>query len=136
MMEQQTDTGIVTSSLTTDRCSGLMRRLLLRSRCVGQIPALEDGDFSVYESRAIARYVNDTRGGKLTPADAKKRAIMEQWISLEQGTITPEISGIVGQRVFAPMSVALLQQHTSVQGLSAGRQRLNELAHTGVWTDS
>lgn len=69
----------------------------------GQIPVLKDGDFQVYESRAIARYVNETRGGKLTPADAHKRAIMEQWISLEQGTITPEISGIVGQRVFAPM---------------------------------
>jgi len=62
-----------------------------------------DSDLTMYESRAIARYVNDTRGGKLTPADPKKRAIMEQWISLEQGTITPEISGIVAQRVFAPM---------------------------------
>jgi len=69
----------------------------------GQIPALQDGDFTVYESRAIARYVNATRGNKLVPADAKKAAIMEQWISLEQGTITPEVSGIVGQRIFAPM---------------------------------
>jgi glutathione S-transferase len=69
----------------------------------GQIPALDDGGFIVYESRAIARYVNDTRGNKLVPADPKAKAIMEQWISLEQGTITPEASGIVGQRVFAPM---------------------------------
>jgi glutathione S-transferase len=69
----------------------------------GQIPALQDGDYTVYESRAIARYVNETRGGKLTPKDAKKRGIMEQWISLEQGTITPEVSGIVAQRIFAPM---------------------------------
>ena len=68
----------------------------------GQVPALEDGDFSLYESRAIARYVNDTRGGKLTPVDPKKRALMEQWISLEQGTITPEFATIVFQRVFAP----------------------------------
>jgi len=69
----------------------------------GQIPALVDGDLTVYESRAIARYVNASRGNKLTPSDPKKLAIMEQWCSLEQGTITPEISGIVGQRVFAPM---------------------------------
>jgi glutathione S-transferase len=69
----------------------------------GQIPALVDGDLTVYESRAVARYVNDTHGNKLVPADPKKRALMEQWISLEQGTITPEISGIVGQRIFAPM---------------------------------
>jgi len=69
----------------------------------GQIPVLQDGDYLVYESRAIARYVNDTRGNKLVPSDAKKRGIMDQWISLEQGTITPEVSGIVAQRIFAPM---------------------------------
>jgi len=69
----------------------------------GQIPALQDGDLTVYESRAIARYIDETRGGSLSPKDAKTRAIMNQWISLEQGTITPEISGIVAQRIFAPM---------------------------------
>lgn len=69
----------------------------------GVIPALQDGDFIVYESRAIARYVNDKFGAKLTPKDLKAKGLMEQWISLEQGTITPEISGIVAQRIFAPM---------------------------------
>jgi glutathione S-transferase len=72
----------------------------------GQIPALSEEsspDFIVYESRAIARYVNDTRGNALIPSDPKKKALMEQWISLEQGTITPEISGIVAERIFAPM---------------------------------
>jgi hypothetical protein len=34
--------------------------------------------------------VDLTRGGKLTPADPKARALMEQWISLEQGTFNPE----------------------------------------------
>jgi len=70
----------------------------------GVIPALEDGKVTLYESRAIARYIDATRGGKLTPAEPQARALMEQWLSLEQGTYTPEISGIVAQRVFAPMS--------------------------------
>jgi len=69
----------------------------------GQVPALDDAGFVVYESRAIARYINDTRGNKLVPSDPKARALMEQWASLEQGTLTPEISGIVGQRIFAPV---------------------------------
>lgn len=69
----------------------------------GQIPAIKDGDLSFYESRAITRYVNETRGGKLTPATVGERALMEQWISLEQGTINPDVSVIVYQRVFAPM---------------------------------
>jgi len=75
----------------------------LKRQPFGVIPALEDGAFSLYESRAITRYVNDTRGNKLTPSDPQARALMEQWISLEQGTFNPEISGIAGQRIFAPM---------------------------------
>lgn len=69
----------------------------------GQIPAIQDGDLSFYESRAITRYVNETRGGKLTPASVGDRARMEQWISLEQGTISPDVAEIVKQRVFTPM---------------------------------
>jgi glutathione S-transferase len=68
----------------------------------GQIPALTDGDFTLYESRAMARYVDETRGAKLTPKDAKKKALVEQWISLETSTFTSEISGIVFQRIFLP----------------------------------
>ena len=52
----------------------------------GSIPALSeesDPSFMLYESREIARYINDTRGNKLIPNDPKKRALMEQWISLE-----------------------------------------------------
>jgi glutathione S-transferase len=69
----------------------------------GLIPVLDDAGFILYESRAIARYVNDSRGKKLTPVTPHERGVMEQWISLEQGTITPEVSGIVSQRVFNPM---------------------------------
>ena len=69
----------------------------------GVIPALQDANVTMYESRAIARYVDAISGGKLTPKDPKSLGLMEQWISLEQGTITPEVSGIVFQRIFAPM---------------------------------
>jgi glutathione S-transferase len=67
----------------------------------GVIPALVDGDFTLYESRAITRYINDINGSKLTPSDPKKRAIMEQWLSLEAGDITPKFEKIAFQRVFA-----------------------------------
>jgi glutathione S-transferase len=91
----------------------------------GQIPALVDSDLTMYESRAIARYVNDTRGGKLTPADPEKRAIMEQWISLEQGTITPEISGIVAQRFFAPMFGGQTDEAAIAQHVAKAKQGLD-----------
>lgn len=49
----------------------------------GQLPAIEDDDFKMFESRAIARYIDDKAGGKLTPKDPQARAKMEQWISVE-----------------------------------------------------
>jgi glutathione S-transferase len=55
----------------------------------GQLPALEDDGFAMYESRAMARYVNDKVGGKLVPKDLKTRAVMEEWISVETSNFTP-----------------------------------------------
>jgi len=74
----------------------------LKRQPFGLIPALEDSDgFTLYESRAIARYVNETRGGKLTPKTIRGRALMEQWLSLEATTLSPDLGGILVQRVFA-----------------------------------
>src|SRR5580698_648865 len=48
----------------------------------GQVPALEDGDFKLYESRAMIRYIDEVVSGQsLTPKEPKARALMEQWIS-------------------------------------------------------
>ncbi|OGI65337.1 MAG: hypothetical protein A2W18_15200 [Candidatus Muproteobacteria bacterium RBG_16_60_9] len=47
----------------------------------GRAPVLQHGDFWVYETGAIVRYVDDAfEGPKLTPTDARKRAKMNQWI--------------------------------------------------------
>ena len=35
----------------------------------GQVPALKDGDFELYESRAMCRYINDKVNGPLVPRD-------------------------------------------------------------------
>jgi glutathione S-transferase len=37
----------------------------------GVIPALVDGDLTVYESRAIGRYINDARGSKVGAVDLR-----------------------------------------------------------------
>jgi len=57
----------------------------------GQVPVLYDGDFRVFESRAICRYVDDViEGGiELVPKDKKKRALVEQWISVEMSHYKP-----------------------------------------------
>lgn len=55
----------------------------------GQVPAIDDDGFELYESRAIIRYIDQKAGGKLTPTDPKLRATMEQWISIETSNFAP-----------------------------------------------
>jgi glutathione S-transferase len=49
----------------------------------GQIPALEDEGFSLYETHAICRYLNAKAGGPLVPHDVRARAVVDQWMSIE-----------------------------------------------------
>src|SRR5262245_50559818 len=47
-----------------------------------RVPILRHGDFMVYETSAIASYVDEAFGGpRLTPQDVRARARMNQWIS-------------------------------------------------------
>ena len=66
----------------------------------GQVPALEDDGFAMYESRAMARYINDKAGGKLVPSDLKQRAAMDQWISVETSNFTPHAMKFIFEHVF------------------------------------
>ena len=48
----------------------------------GRIPVMQHGDFTLFETAAIARYVDEAfEGPALQPADLKQRAVMNQWIS-------------------------------------------------------
>jgi hypothetical protein len=51
-----------------------------------RVPILQHGDFVVYETAAIVGYIDDAFDGpKLTPADPRQRARMNQWISAVNG---------------------------------------------------
>ena len=69
----------------------------------GQIPALIDGDFQLFESRAILRYVAAKHGAdSLYPTDLQKRAVVEQWLSVNQSNNGP-VTDIVSEFVFKVM---------------------------------
>jgi glutathione S-transferase len=66
----------------------------------GQVPAIDDDGFAMYESRAIARYIDAKAGGKLTPTDLKHRAKMDQWMSVEVEDFTPHAMKFVYEHIF------------------------------------
>lgn len=77
----------------------------------GKVPALDDDGFALYESRAMARYIDEKAGFKLTPKDIKQRAIMEQWISVESANFTPPAMTFIYHVVFgSPQKPEALEQ--------------------------
>lgn len=70
----------------------------------GVVPFFEDDGFTMYESRAIMRYL-DTKlsGPKLTPSDLPSLGRMEQWISVEHSYFSPSCMAIVMELLFKPM---------------------------------
>ena len=50
----------------------------------GKMPTIEHDGLTLFESRAIARYVGDAfPGASFIPSDPKQRGLMDQWINVE-----------------------------------------------------
>jgi glutathione S-transferase len=76
----------------------------------GQLPAIDDGGFAFYESRAICRYLNEKAGGNLVPTDVQGRALMEQWISIEMSNFAGHAMKLIFHDVFKrPQEAAALE---------------------------
>src|SRR6185437_150312 len=82
----------------------------LRRQPFGRVPALDDGGFELFESRAMCRYLNEKAGGKLAPADIQGRARMEQWISVETSEFSSHAMKFVYEHVFKrPQEASVLE---------------------------
>ena len=89
----------------------------------GVIPALQVDGFVMYESRAIARYLNERLPGEnFIPAAAKARALMEQWLSVEYSYLTPGQSKIFMNRLVYPMMGAPVDEAAIQRGTEQVRE--------------
>lgn len=71
----------------------------------GKVPCIEDGDFKLYESRAIARYYAakySGQGTELLGNTLEERAIIDQWIDVEAMTYDPLVFPVVFNMVILP----------------------------------
>lgn len=75
----------------------------------GQVPAIEHDGMTLFESRAICRYISALSGDRLTPASTKDRALMDQWSSVEQTNLSPHAMKFIYHDVFKrPQEQAVL----------------------------
>ncbi|GLJ43778.1 hypothetical protein SUGI_0911370 [Cryptomeria japonica] len=90
----------------------------------GQVPAIKDNDFTLFESRAIIKYLAEKyegQGSNLMGKTLRERAVVEQWSQVESQTFNPPCSAILAQIVFGPMFGAKTDQailDTNVEKLS------------------
>jgi glutathione S-transferase len=76
----------------------------LKRHPFGVIPVLKDGDFELYESRAIIRYLDHKfTNNPLTPKDLESFGRMEQWMGIEQAYFSEQALKIIKQCYFGKM---------------------------------
>ncbi len=69
----------------------------------GKIPLLRDGDFTIWESSAICRYLcNKYQSEALYPRDAQARALVDQWIDWAGTTLFGSLSTVFWQTLRVP----------------------------------
>lgn len=71
----------------------------------GKIPALVDGDLTLWESNAILQYLSEAHGAyRLWSRDPKRRADIARWLFWEssqwQPALVPVLTGFVSERLF------------------------------------
>ena len=65
----------------------------------GRVPVLVDGDFVLWESTAIMRYIAAKSGGRLLPSELRAQAEMDRWLSWQLAHLGPAISKVAFERV-------------------------------------
>ena len=70
----------------------------------GKVPAIDVDGFRLFESNAINRYLAATQNSSLYPPDAKKRAIIDEWMDYVAIHVAQALGRVLFNRVFAPMT--------------------------------
>jgi len=102
----------------------------LKRQPFGQIPAIEHGDFALYETQAIVRYIDAAFDGPaLTPADPKAMARMSQVMNILDWYVTPSLTAAVCfNRVVKPIVGMPVDEAAVEAALPLTRTALTALA--------
>ena len=82
----------------------------------GRVPVLEQGDFRLYETQAILRYLDRALPGPtLTPPEPRSAARMDQLMNVNDWYLFQGAANVIGfQRVVAPKLMGLVPDETAI----------------------
>jgi len=105
----------------------------------GQIPAFvsEDEKVKLFESRAIARYLDFTAGGKLLrTSDAAAYGKVESWAAVEVSTFSKHFQTLLFELVIAPLFFKKATNQASVDAAKAEAVKLLEVYEKHLTTSA
>jgi len=92
----------------------------------GKVPTLVDGDFSLWESRAIMQYLASKKpGNTLWPNDPKRQADIARWQFWEASHLSKGTGAFSFEKLFKPM---FLKQQPDPAALAAGEKEFHLFA--------
>ena len=102
----------------------------------GRIPVLEHGDFRIYETQAIIRYLDRVLPGRsLSPADPKRLARMDQLMNINDWYLFHGVGNvIIFHRVIGPRLMGIAPDEAAIEAaMPKARTVFKELA--GILAD-
>jgi glutathione S-transferase len=82
----------------------------------GRVPVMEHGDFRLFETQAILRYLDRTLAAPaLTPADPEAAGRMDQLMNINDWYLFQGVANVIGfQRVVAPRLLGLASDEAAI----------------------
>jgi glutathione S-transferase len=102
----------------------------LRKHPFGRVPAFEHGNFGLYETQAILRYLDDILPEPpLQPRDPQQAARMNQIIGINDWYFFPKVAAvIVFQRIIGPVLLGIKTDEAAIEAaVPMGRTCIAEL---------
>ncbi|KAK6131148.1 hypothetical protein DH2020_035110 [Rehmannia glutinosa] len=77
----------------------------LKLQPFGVLPVIQDGDYTLYESRAIMRFYAEkykSQGTELLGKTIEERGVIEQWLEVEGHNYQPPLYDLIVELLFGP----------------------------------
>jgi glutathione S-transferase len=125
--------GIVLEHSSVDLVRGAQRQeAFLGLNPNGRVPVLVDGDFVLWESTAIMRYLSAKNGGALTPSSARAQAEVDRWLAWQLAHLGPAMSKVAFERIVKKLTGQGAPDEAAIAAGTAEFAKLSAILDAGL----